>query len=65
MLIFNVACADFIMATFGIVMPLVSSVYRRWFFGDLGCDIYAFTMNIVGMMLYFIHIFLHNKRCFV
>ena len=47
-LIMNVACADFILATFGIFMPLVSSVHRQWIFGDLACSIYAFVTTLVG-----------------
>nr|CAH0113033.1 unnamed protein product [Daphnia galeata] len=48
-LIMNVACADFILATFGIFMPLVSSVHRQWIFGDLACSIYAFVTTLVGI----------------
>ncbi|KAK4020455.1 hypothetical protein OUZ56_002432 [Daphnia magna] len=48
MLIINVACADFFNATFGILMPLTSSIHRQWIFGDLGCNFYAFVTTVVG-----------------
>lgn len=49
MLIINVACADFFNATFGILMPLTSSIHRQWIFGDLGCNFYAFVTTVVGI----------------
>lgn len=53
LLIVNVACADLIVATIGIIFPLVSSIYHRWMFSELACYIYAFTMDFVGTGLPF------------
>lgn len=68
LLILHLACADFFMATFGIIFPLISAVRRTWIFGSVMCEIYAFVMAIGGKhLLQFpvianLNSFCHNHR---
>lgn len=47
-LLFNLLACDLLVATFGTIFPLISSMSKEWIFGVLFCEIYAFVMSLMG-----------------
>ncbi|KAB0799483.1 hypothetical protein PPYR_07363 [Photinus pyralis] len=48
-ILFNLVCADFLVALLGIPMSTAAAIAHKWIFGSIMCTVYGFFMSLLGI----------------